>query len=40
MGNGDSSDDGDSGEDEVADEATNGGGCFSLSRRLFFEGVC
>ena len=39
MGNSDSSDNVDSGEDEVADEATSEGGCFSLSRRLFIAGV-
>ena len=39
MGNGDSADDGDSGEDEEADEATSGGGCLSMRRRLLFAGV-
>ena len=39
MGNGDSPDDGDSGEDEEADEATSGGGCLSMRRRLLFAGV-
>ena len=39
MGNGDSADDGDSGEDEQADEATSGGGCLSMRRRLFIAGV-
>ncbi len=39
MGNSDSSDNVDYGEDEVADEATNEGGCLSLSRRLFVAGV-
>ena len=39
MGNSDSSDNGESDEDEVADEATSGGGCLSLRRRLFIAGV-
>ena len=39
MGNTDSSKNVNSGEDEVADEATREGGCFSLSRRLFIAGV-
>ena len=39
MGNGDSPDDGDSGQDEEADEATSGGGCLSMRRRFLFAGV-
>jgi len=39
IGNRDTAENVDSGEDEVADEATTEGGCFSFIRRFFIAGV-